>query len=78
MSLFSKMGDKGEGGVKNLQKWVMFFMDGPFFYPPLRIKCMYEMALIGKFSSIKGFRNAHVSSLTLGLMKELTSIRFHA
>ena len=23
------MGDKGEGGVKNLKKWVMSFMDGP-------------------------------------------------
>ena len=22
ISLFSKMGDKGEGGVKNLKKWV--------------------------------------------------------
>ena len=26
--LYSKMGDKGEGGVKNLQKWVPSFMDG--------------------------------------------------
>ena len=24
------MGDKGEGGVKNLKKWVTSFMDGPF------------------------------------------------
>ena len=24
----SKMGDKGEGGVKNLKKWVTSFMDG--------------------------------------------------
>ena len=23
------MGDKGEGGVKNLKKWVTLFMDGP-------------------------------------------------
>ena len=23
------MGDKGEGGVKNLKKWVTSFMDGP-------------------------------------------------
>ena len=23
------MGDKGEGGVKNLTKWVTLFMDGP-------------------------------------------------
>ena len=28
ISLFSKMGDKG-GGVKNLQKWVTSFMEGP-------------------------------------------------
>ena len=27
MSLFCKMGDKGEGGVKNLKKWVMSFLD---------------------------------------------------
>ena len=27
--LFSKMGDMGEGGVKNLKKWVMSFIDGP-------------------------------------------------
>ena len=27
ISLFSKMGDKGEGGVKNLKKWVTSFMD---------------------------------------------------
>ena len=26
---FSKMGDKGEGGVKNLKKWMTSFMDGP-------------------------------------------------
>ena len=24
------MGDQGERGVKNLKKWVMSFMDGPF------------------------------------------------
>ena len=24
-----KRGDKGEGGVKSLKKWVMSFMDGP-------------------------------------------------
>ena len=29
ISLFSKMGDKGEGGFKNLKKWVTSFMDGP-------------------------------------------------
>ena len=27
--IFSKMGDKGEGGVKNIKKWVTSFMDGP-------------------------------------------------
>ena len=26
---FSKIGDKGEGGVKNLKQWVTSFMDGP-------------------------------------------------
>ena len=26
---FSKMSNKGEGGVKNLKKWVTLFMDGP-------------------------------------------------
>ena len=29
ISQFSKMSDKGEGGVKNLKKWVTSFMDGP-------------------------------------------------
>ena len=29
ISLFCKMGDKGEGGVKNLKKWVTSCMDGP-------------------------------------------------
>ena len=33
-SLFSKMGDKGERGVKNLKKWVMSFIDGPLFEIP--------------------------------------------
>ena len=28
-SLFSKMGDKGKGGIKNLKKWVTSFMDNP-------------------------------------------------
>ena len=28
-SLISKMGDKGEGGVKNLKKWETSLMDGP-------------------------------------------------
>ena len=28
ISLFSKMPDKGEGGVKNLKKWVTSFVDG--------------------------------------------------
>ena len=31
-SLFSKMGDKVKGGVKNLQKWLMSFMDTPKIY----------------------------------------------
>ena len=30
ISLYSKMGDKEQGGVKNLKKWVTSFMDGPF------------------------------------------------
>ena len=33
-SLFSKKGDKGETGVKNLRKWVMLFIDGPLFEIP--------------------------------------------
>ena len=32
MSLFSKMGDKWEEGVKNLKKWVTLFIDGPLVY----------------------------------------------
>ena len=33
ISLFCKMGDKGEGGVKNLKKWVTSIMDGPLSFP---------------------------------------------
>ena len=29
ISPFIKMGDKGEGGIKNLKKYVTSFMDGP-------------------------------------------------
>ena len=29
ISIFSKMSDKGEGGIKNLKTWVTSFMDGP-------------------------------------------------
>ena len=29
ISLFSKIGEKGEGGVKNLQEWMTSFMEGP-------------------------------------------------
>ena len=29
ISLFGKMGDKEEGVIKNLKKWVTSFMDGP-------------------------------------------------
>ena len=29
ISLFSKMGDKGEGGAKNIKKWVTSFIDSP-------------------------------------------------
>ena len=29
ISLFSKMGDKGEGGVKNIKKWVTLFLNSP-------------------------------------------------
>ena len=29
ISLFSKMSEKGEGGAKNLKKWVTSFLDGP-------------------------------------------------
>ena len=48
ISIFSKMGDKGEGRVKNLKKWVPSFMDGPlpifntliyeFFFSPMVAK----------------------------------------
>ena len=31
------MGDKGEGGVKNLKKWVMSFVNGPYL---LTIYCL--------------------------------------
>ena len=31
------MGDNGEGGVKNLKKWVMSFIDGPV---PLGLRAM--------------------------------------
>ena len=41
LSLFSKMGDKGEGEVKNLKKWLTSFMDGPF----VGCYCQYHFGL---------------------------------
>ena len=32
ISLYSKKGDKGEGGVKNLKMEVMSFVNGPYVY----------------------------------------------
>ena len=34
LSLFSKMGDKGEGGIKNFKKWLTSFMDGLMYLIP--------------------------------------------
>ena len=34
ISLFSKMGDKVVGGVKNFKKWLTSFMDGPMYLIP--------------------------------------------
>ena len=34
------MGDKGEGGVKNLVKWVTSFMDGPYKDRLISCLCM--------------------------------------
>ena len=40
ISLSSKMGDKGEGEVKNLKKLVTSFMDGPYYnYTPYLSHC---------------------------------------
>ena len=37
------MGDKGEGGVKNLKKWAKSFMDGPLytFLKDIYIFCLF-------------------------------------
>ena len=39
ISVFSKMGNEGDGGVINLKKWVALFMDGPFT-PGRYINCI--------------------------------------
>ena len=47
ISLFSKMGDKGEGGVKNLKKRVTSFMDNPLYTPQnsdLLWICVYKIS----------------------------------
>ena len=49
-SLFSKMDDKGKGGVKNLQKLVTSFMDGP--------KCKIKILLLADENAQRiGFKN---------------------
>ena len=50
ISLFSKMDDKGKGGVKNLQKLVTSFMDGP--------KCKIKILLLADENAQRiGFKN---------------------
>ena len=46
VSLFSKIGDKDEGGVKNLKKWVMSFMDGPQVETTRKIIMLEEVTWI--------------------------------
>ena len=41
ISLFSKMGDKGEGRVKILKKWETSFMDGP-----LKMTCDHKVSAL--------------------------------
>ena len=49
-SLFSKMDDKGKGGVKNLQKLVTSFMDGP--------NCKIKILLLADENAQRiGFKN---------------------
>ena len=70
VSLFSKMGDKGgERGVKNLKKWVMLFMDGPFQ--------LYIPTLIS-FPSIKTHSlYQHGNNNNTGPGKDLLRMKFH-
>ena len=48
LSLFSKMDDKGEGGVKNIKKWVTSFIDAPWSKLKIRILIAYCLILIDK------------------------------
>ena len=41
ISLFSKMGDKGEGGVKDFKNWVTSFMDSPYLYEIIKLFLKY-------------------------------------
>ena len=50
ISLFSKIDDKGEGGVKNRKKWVTSFMDSPLYTPQnsdLLWICLYKLKYLG-------------------------------
>ena len=42
------MGDKGEGGVKNIHKWVTSFIDAPWSKLKIRILIAYCLILIDK------------------------------
>ena len=50
------MGDKGEGRVKNLKKWLMLFMDGPnrgyFGCAPIEIKNIKKDYFFGKIAQL--------------------------
>ena len=52
ISLFSKMGDEGEGGVKNLKNWVTSFMDGPhcvlMFFEQKKPRCKKDKTGLSK------------------------------
>ena len=63
ISLFSKMGDKGEGGVKNLKKSVTLFMDGPF----TMFRTRPSTIILNEWKVLKLLINAHFNYVLLRL-----------
>ena len=52
MSLLSKIGDKGEGGVKNIKKWVTVICERHDLTIPINQKIIKQRNFISSFTTI--------------------------
>ena len=82
ISLFIKKGDKGEGGAKNLKKWVTSFMDGHLVIRNVKLKIkkenkwffakgqnMHSLYLLMLCIFLKSFHSHLSSALDFGVQK---------